>query len=61
MGYTVGVDLIEIDRIEEAVTRFGTRFLSRVYSPAELAECTRLDGFAARFAGKEAVAKALGT
>jgi len=54
--------LIEIARIEDAVTRFGERFLNRVYTAGELAHCAgRAPSLAARFAAKEAVAKALRT
>jgi holo-[acyl-carrier protein] synthase len=60
-----GIDLVEIDRIERSIERFGTRFLNRVYTPAEQAYCRRkrksAESFAARFAAKEAAAKALGT
>lgn len=58
----VGLDIIEVRRIEEAVSRWGDRFLSRVFTPRELhygrGRATTLAG---RFAAKEAVAKALGT
>lgn len=58
----IGVDLIEIKRIAESVERFGDRFLQRVYTPQELAYCNgRASSLAARWAAKEAVAKALGT
>lgn len=61
MLYT-GVDMIEICRLQEAVTRHGARFLTRVFTPAELDACgNRLESLAARFAAKEAAAKALGT
>lgn len=57
-----GVDLIEIARIRTAVERYGAHFLDRVYTPAEQVACGgRVESLAARFAGKEAVAKALGT
>lgn len=57
-----GVDMIEIGRLEEAVTRHGDRFLERVFTQAELAGCRgRLESLAVRFAAKEATAKALGT
>ena len=60
-----GIDLVEIRRIEHSVNRFGERFLNRVYTPAEQAYCRRerqsAESFAARFAAKEAGAKALGT
>jgi holo-[acyl-carrier protein] synthase len=58
---SVGVDLVELDRVRQAVERFGERFLTRVYTPAELASVrNRLPELAVRFAAKEAVAKALG-
>ena len=58
----VGVDIIEIERIEEAVSRWGERFLNRIYTEAELSICLqRAPALAVRFAAKEAVMKALGT
>ncbi len=58
---TTGVDIVEISRIERAVTRFGERFLRRVYTPDEVRYSrARPSELAARFAAKEAVAKALG-
>ncbi|MBI3287726.1 MAG: holo-ACP synthase [Chloroflexi bacterium] len=58
----VGVDIVEIRRIQEVVNRWGGRFLGRVYTAAELAYCRgRPPELAARFAAKEAVLKALGT
>jgi holo-[acyl-carrier protein] synthase len=56
----VGVDIIEISRIEESVRRFGQAFLERIYTQKEL-DCykDKLPSLAARFAGKEAVIKAL--
>jgi holo-[acyl-carrier protein] synthase len=61
----VGTDLIEIARIANSVERFGERFLTRIFTPREIAYCQRKKGsaesFAARFAAKEAGAKALGT
>jgi holo-[acyl-carrier protein] synthase len=60
-----GIDMVEIRRIQHAVDRFGSRFLRRVYTPAEQAYCLRkrnaAESLAARFAAKEAGAKALGT
>jgi holo-[acyl-carrier protein] synthase len=56
-----GVDLIEIARLDELQPRIRARFLARVYTPQELADCAgRSASLAARFAAKEAVAKALG-
>ncbi len=61
----LGTDLIEIARIEKSVARYGEAFLDRVYTPGEIAYCQRkknaAESFAARFAAKEAGAKALGT
>jgi holo-[acyl-carrier protein] synthase len=58
----IGVDIIDIRRIELAVSRWGQKFLDYVYTPAELELCGgRSRSLAARFAAKEAVMKALGT
>lgn len=58
----IGVDLIEIKRLEEAIQRHGERFTGRVFTPLEMLECgASLASLAGRFAAKEAVAKALGT
>ena len=60
-----GIDMVEIHRIAQSIERFGERFLSRVFTPGEIAYCLRkknsAESFAARFAAKEAAAKALGT
>ncbi len=60
-----GIDLAEIGRIQRSIDRYGQRFLDRVYTAAEQAYCLRkrkaAESFAARFAAKEAGAKALGT
>jgi holo-[acyl-carrier protein] synthase len=60
-----GIDLVEIERIQHSVDRYGARFLNRVYTLAEQAYCLRkrasAESLAARFAAKEAAAKALGT
>ena len=56
----IGVDIVDIERIGQSVDRFGDRFLRRVFTEQELAYCNkRLDSLAARWAAKEAVAKAL--
>ncbi|MEW6034394.1 MAG: holo-ACP synthase [Chloroflexota bacterium] len=58
----VGVDLVEVGRIEAAVACWGERFLHRVFTKAEIELCRgRAWALAARFAAKEAVMKALGT
>ena len=57
----IGVDLIEIERIRKVLERHGDRFLQRVYTPLEIERYgRRIDSLAARWAAKEAVAKALG-
>jgi holo-[acyl-carrier protein] synthase len=57
----IGVDLIEVKRIELVLTRYGNHFLSRVFTEHELAYCHgQAHQLAARFAAKEAVSKALG-
>ncbi|MEO8456207.1 MAG: holo-ACP synthase [Chloroflexota bacterium] len=58
----VGVDIIEIDRIQATLAQYGDRFLGRVYTKLEVAACRgRVNELAVRFAAKEAVMKALGT
>ena len=60
--YHIGTDIIEIARIREAVNHWGERFLHRVYTDSEVRQCRKSpSSLAARFAGKEAVIKALGT
>ena len=61
-----GIDVVEIERVARSIERYGSRFLERVYTAAEIAYCQRkrrnaAESFAARFAAKEAGAKALGT
>jgi len=60
-----GIDLVEVPRIARSIERFGDRFLRRIFTDAEIAWCRARAGsaesFAARFAAKEAGAKALGT
>ena len=55
----VGVDIIEISRIERLIKRWGKTFLQRVFTPAELRAYSNASSLAARFAAKEAVLKAL--
>lgn len=61
----MGTDLIEVDRLREAIERHGQRFLDRVFTPAEIAyaerKANRYERYAARFAAKEAGMKAIGT
>jgi holo-[acyl-carrier protein] synthase len=60
-----GIDLVEIGRVQRSIDRYGQRFLDRIFTAAEQAYCLRkrksAESFAARFAAKEAGAKALGT
>ena len=61
----LGTDVVEVARVEQAIARFGRRFLERVFTPAEIAYCeskaNAVERFAARFAAKEAALKAIGT
>lgn len=61
----VGIDVVEIRRIEEMISHWGPRFTKRVFTEEELSDSAdradRAASLAARFAAKEAFAKALGT
>jgi holo-[acyl-carrier protein] synthase len=61
----LGTDATDIDRIAAAISRYGDRFLRRIFTEGEIAYCTRRREpaihFAGRFASKEATMKALGT
>lgn len=61
----IGTDLIDIRRIEKTLEKFGQRFIDRVYAPEEVAKVEKrahvANGYAMRYAAKEAVSKALGT
>src|SRR5215470_7099627 len=63
--YGIGVDLIEIERIAQAITRTGQRLIERLYTDAEQAYCCGqyppYACYAARFAAKAALIPALGT
>jgi holo-[acyl-carrier protein] synthase len=62
MQHHIGTDIIEIERIRQAIARYGDRFLNRVYTKAELKIYgQRAHSLAASFASKEAVMKVLGT
>ncbi|HSY71504.1 MAG TPA: holo-ACP synthase [Alloacidobacterium sp.] len=60
-----GIDIVEIERIANSIARYGDRFLQKIFTHEEIAYCQRrknfAESFAARFAAKEAGAKALGT
>ena len=61
----IGSDLVDIRRIEATLTRFGSRFVDRIFTPLEQEKserrANRAESYARRFAAKEACAKALGT
>ncbi|MEM7386239.1 MAG: holo-ACP synthase [Verrucomicrobiota bacterium] len=65
--YGIGVDVVETERVERAITRYEDRFEQRVFTEGESSYCRSFKGkacwnaFAARFAAKEAISKALGT
>src|SRR5689334_3568166 len=61
----LGLDITEIDRIADAIARYGDRFVRRIFTDGEAAYCLKRKipamHFAGRFAAKEAAMKALGT
>lgn len=63
--YGIGIDVVEVDRIASAIERHGEPFLAKLFTPAERTYCAAQNKpelhYAARFAAKEAVSKALGT
>lgn len=64
MKITTGVDIIEVERVKEAIESLGNHFLNRIYTENEILYCNKSSNikyqhFAARFAAKEAVFKAL--
>ena len=61
--YSIGIDLIEIERIEKLMDRYGDKFINRIFTDVEIDYCSKKKdkgSFAARFATKEAVFKATG-
>ena len=65
MIIAIGIDLVEVSRLEEVFARRGDRFRARVFTKNEIDYCeslgSKFPSYAARFAAKEAVMKALGT
>ena len=63
--FGIGIDVVEVARIAAAITRHGESFLARLFTTAEREYCDAQHlpalHYAARFAAKEAIAKALGT
>ncbi len=65
MLFGIGIDTIEVPRIARSIATYGDQFLKRIYCEEEIRYCAgrphAAEHFAARFAAKEAYAKALGT
>lgn len=66
MGIRCGVDMVEIQRIKDSIQRYGDSFVQKIFTAEEIKYCEnrkngRYESYAARFAAKEAVSKALGT
>ncbi len=66
MNIRCGVDMVEIERIRQSIDRYGESFVRKVFTDEEIRYCEsrkngRYESYAARFAAKEAVSKALGT
>ena len=65
MIVSIGIDIVEVERIERAIDRHGPRFKERLFTPAEIDYCEKRGArfilFAGRFVVKEAALKALGT
>lgn len=64
MKILCGIDIIEVDRIQESIESLGETFLNKVYTKNEIEYCEtkgtqKYQSYAARFAAKEAVFKAL--
>lgn len=63
--FGIGIDVVEVKRIASSIARHGDAFLNKIFTPSERAYCESRKipaiHYAARFAAKEAVAKALGT
>jgi holo-[acyl-carrier protein] synthase len=62
----IGIDIVEIERVKEAVDKYGRAFLNKIFTARELKYCRRNRAFkypelAVRFAAKEAYSKAIGT
>ena len=65
MIFGIGIDTIEVPRIERTISIYGEQFLNRIFTESEIRYCGSrrysAEHFAARFAAKEAFAKAIGT
>ncbi|MGH9834243.1 MAG: holo-ACP synthase [Blastocatellia bacterium] len=60
----IGVDIVDIPRLERSIAQYGERFINRVFTAREIEYCERLarkgERYATRFAAKEAARKAIG-
>ena len=66
MNIMVGNDIIEVERIKDSIDKLGSKFLNRVYTEKEIEYCEKTkkmkyQHYAARFAAKEAIFKAIST
>ena len=65
MIYGTGIDIVDVDRIDQAYQRWGEKFPKKFLREEEIKYCMKqsnpLPSIAARFAGKEAISKAFGT
>ncbi len=63
--FGIGMDIVEVSRVADAIAKHGDAFLDKIFTASERAYCDRQKSpeihYAARFAAKEAVSKALGT
>lgn len=64
MQVKTGTDIIEVERIKDSIEKLGDKFLNRVYTSNEIAYCeskksNKYEHYAARFAAKEAIFKAI--
>ena len=63
MKITTGTDIIEVNRIQESIEKFGDKFLKEIYTENEIEYCeskkNKYQHYAARFAAKEAIFKAI--
>ncbi|MBN1638346.1 MAG: holo-ACP synthase [Ignavibacteriales bacterium] len=65
MIYGIGIDIIEIERIKQSIEQYGDRFLNKIFTKVEIEysknKSNMYQHLAARFAAKEAIAKAIST
>jgi holo-[acyl-carrier protein] synthase len=63
--FGIGIDVVEVERIASSMDEFGDRFVNKIFTESERAYCDRQKNpkihYAARFAAKEAISKAMGT